>query len=137
VWARIAKDDDDGSATKLWSMGGRSVRLYRDEYHGSTTISYYEVLPREFPPLLVLDASGELRETYKVWAEGRKDLELLPTAERDYSSLTIHHLNIPSGLEAHRVPETRLDIVEAGIAAHFETGGEPLLNVVRKGSKPS
>jgi hypothetical protein len=74
----------------LW-MSGHDVRLYKDDFSGVTTITYRESLPREFAPLLVLDASGSLRLTYELWEKGRGNLVALFSPGKTYTNLTIHH----------------------------------------------
>ena len=66
----------------LW-MSGHDVRLHVDGCSGATTITYRESLPSEFAPLLVLDASGSLRQTYEFWEKGRGNLERVAFAGED------------------------------------------------------
>jgi hypothetical protein len=84
------KDESDAFHNLLW-MSGQEVRLHRGSHAGETTISYREVLPKEFAPLLVFNASGSLRLTYKLWEEGRRNLVRLSSPGKSYNNLTIHH----------------------------------------------
>ncbi|MBN8185066.1 hypothetical protein, partial [Roseibium aggregatum] len=52
-----------------------------------------DALPADLAPLLVLDASGRVKETYKCWQHHRKGLVRLRSAPKDYSALTVHILD--------------------------------------------
>src|SRR4029079_4026997 len=82
-------DFAETSAILTW-LGGRYVRIYRRQNQAPTMISYREVLPSEFAPLLVLDANGEQRTTYRLWEEERGNLQFLPSPTKTYGNLTIH-----------------------------------------------
>jgi hypothetical protein len=98
----------------LW-MSGQEVRLHRDSHAGATTISYRETLPKEFAPLLVLDASGSLRLTYKLWEEGRGNLIRLSSPGKSYDNLTIHHWDHAAGKSAHQ-DEAKVETLAEGIS---------------------
>jgi len=121
----------------LKRLNGSPVHILRDEYSGATAISYDEVLPDEFAPLLVLDANGQGRVSYQLWSKYRQDLVFLPSASKTYHNLTIHHLNLPAGKAAHRDEEKRGELVQAGTAAFFQVPPhESMLAIVRKAEKP-
>jgi hypothetical protein len=61
-------DELDSPGNILFRMAGRLVRLFRDPSSSAgdgTTITYRELLPKDLAPMLILDASGDLRVTYK------------------------------------------------------------------------
>jgi hypothetical protein len=136
--------DSDGKADEYASVGwalkrlsGAPVHILRDEYSGATAISYHEVLPDDFDPLLVLDANGHGRISYQLWSKYRGDLVFLPSASKTYHNLTIHHLNLPAGKAAHRDGEKRDELVQAGTAAFFEVPpDQSMVAIVRKPEKP-
>ncbi len=50
-------------------------------------------LPSDIAPLLVLDASGRVRQTYCYWEKHRGGLTRLHSASKSYSPLAIHVLD--------------------------------------------
>ena len=74
--ARLAFADDDKDAIEaLYGIQGRVVRVKKDNY-GTTTLQYQDILPDDLAPMLILDASGQQRKTYQLWATGRKGTEV-------------------------------------------------------------
>lgn len=53
-------------------------------------VGYADILPNDLAPMVILDASGRVRHTYKLWEENRGSLVRLKTAVKDYSKLTVH-----------------------------------------------
>ena len=94
-------------------------------------IYYFETLPTRLAPVLILDAYGHDRMFYKLWHDQRKNLKFLKRAPKRYNELTFHRVAIPAGKAAHRTPELKALIVEAGKKAHFKESG-PGLNAVHK-----
>lgn len=47
-------------------------------------------LPSDFAPVVILDASGRVRSTYRVWEQAGGLLHRLPVATNDYSRLRVH-----------------------------------------------
>jgi hypothetical protein len=76
TWEAFESDlfDDDSLGAKLLRLGGCEVRVHRDFEGDAAAIYYRELLPQNFAPLLILDASGELRVTYQVWQQWRGGL---------------------------------------------------------------
>ena len=64
-----------GSEVRLVDVGKGDVRLA-----GSA-----QQLPVDFAPAIILDASGRVRETYKLWEERKGGLVRLPSAANDLS----------------------------------------------------
>ncbi len=127
------------TGTKLVCQQGCAVRVHRDvtDAGGRTTISYRESLPLNFAPLLILDASGSLRLTYKAWAEGRGGLVQLRSPGKTYRNLTIYHWDHPAGKAAYRANDTQRDLAQAVAKAFSEVpANEQLLVIVRLHEKP-
>jgi hypothetical protein len=76
--------------TALWSLSGKTVSVRRDGAYGNTVLDYRETLPEGLAPLVILDASGRVRTTYRQWRENRGGLELLTPAPKRYDNLTVH-----------------------------------------------
>ena len=102
-WGALKELEQEGDLVRdvLW-LSGQEVRLYKDDFSGATAITYRECLPREFAPLLVLDASGSLRLTYELWEKGRCDLVDLFSPPKGYTNLTIHHWDQAAGKTAQQ-----------------------------------
>jgi hypothetical protein len=94
--AFLSHKEDRGAFEALCDLQGRLVRVKKDQY-GTTTLQYKDILPDDLAPMLILDASGQQRATYKLWATGRKTLHFLDSPQKDYAGLTIHHWNEGSG----------------------------------------
>lgn len=84
-----SRSRDRETAAALLIVAGRRVGVRRDGRSGSVMLDFREELPADLPPMLVLDASGRVRETYALWQESRQALEMLPAAVRDYAPLTV------------------------------------------------
>lgn len=78
------------AASALWLLSGKKVSVRRENRSGNTLISFQETLPADLAPLLVLDASGRVRTTYREWQRGRGGIEMLPSAIKSYRNLTVH-----------------------------------------------
>ena len=85
-----ASDQELQAATRLWRLSGQTVTLRRDGRYGLVLVHYREHLPADLPPLLVLDASGRVRETYRLWEQHRGGLVRLKGAAKNYGNLTVH-----------------------------------------------
>ena len=81
------------TASGLFAMSGRTIRVHRENYaeggQGRVFVSYEETHPADFAPLLVLDASIRVKQTYQD-AIAFRGLNLLRSATKDYSPLTVH-----------------------------------------------
>jgi hypothetical protein len=73
----------------LWTMLGRTVNIVKQGKRDAA-ISYEDNFYEALKPILVLDASGRVRDAYAFWEESRKDLVRLKAGSKDYSNLTIH-----------------------------------------------
>lgn len=82
------------TASMLWSMAGCVARVRFDtpsptEKGGRRSLVSYSEDLVGFPPLLILDASGSVRETYRQWQQSRRGLKIVATARKSYANLTI------------------------------------------------
>lgn len=86
-------DDDRLTAAALFFIAGKLIRVRRETYaqdgEGRVVISYQDTLPDDLVPLLVLDASIRVRQTYAD-AVAHRGVQMLPSAVKDYSPLTVH-----------------------------------------------
>ena len=89
VFSGCRAQEDAENALFLSIMSGRTVRAKRSGKHPVAVLSYREELAHDLPPMLVLDASGRIRETYRLWEGSRGNIERLPSAVRDYSPLVV------------------------------------------------
>lgn len=91
------KDEDDRDAIEaLWRLSGRTVNVRRDQF-GNAALGYHDVFPEDLGPLLILDASGPLRQVYTDWSTERKNLRGLYSPKKLYNGLTVHLWNKGSG----------------------------------------
>jgi hypothetical protein len=84
----------------IFDLFGRSATVRRDGRKGCSLVTYRDTLPKDLMPILVLDASGRVRTTYKFWAEQRGGLRMLPAAPKNYDGLTINVWNRAGGKSA-------------------------------------
>jgi|SRR5271166_766410 len=77
------------TAEALLTMCGSAARVQSDGTRGNAVLSYRNTLPDDLKPLLVLDASARVRATYSLMATSRGDVVNLPSAEKDYSPMTV------------------------------------------------
>ncbi|TPL84060.1 hypothetical protein FJ950_17860 [Mesorhizobium sp. B2-3-14] len=89
-------EEQRATAHALYSLSGHVVNVRRDG-NNNITLGYNELLPADLAPMLVLDASGDLRQTYDFWERYRQTLERLPSPKKSYSGLTIRHRNTAAG----------------------------------------
>lgn len=105
-------DDDRKAVEVLWKLSGRTVRV-RNDNKGKVALDYEDAFPDDLGPLLICDASGHLRQTYRFWHDDRKGLRFLYSPGKDYSGLTIHHWNRGSGKDQFsRKKKNRWDIYD-------------------------
>ena len=81
------------AATALFALSGRAIRVHRENYakggQGRVFVAYKETHPADFSPLLVLDASIRVKQTYRD-AITFRDVTPLRSAVKDYSPLAVH-----------------------------------------------
>ena len=85
------RERDREVALALLVVNGRRVRVRIDGLNGAAMLTFREELPADLMPMLVLDASGRVRQTYALWRDrpGSQSIVMLPSAIRDYSPLTV------------------------------------------------
>jgi hypothetical protein len=106
-------DSSRDTAEALWYLSGRTVRVRRDPLNGTTTLDYEDILPDDLAPMLILDASGDLRQTYRFWADERRNLRRLYSPRKSYSGLTIRHFDKRAGKRANWSPEAVKELAES------------------------
>jgi hypothetical protein len=65
--AAVKGDAPAGTVDALWHLFGRIVSVRRDGAPGNTLLEYRDTLSPDIAPLLVMDASARVRETYHLW----------------------------------------------------------------------
>ena len=111
---------DREAARTLWNLSGKEVRVRKD-MRGTTVLHYRNHLPNDFFPVVILDASGRVRTTYRNWQNDRGDLVILTTAPKRYDNLSIHVWDRGGGKKAFR--NKAGELIE-GIAATINTKPE-------------
>jgi hypothetical protein len=86
----------------LYALSGRVVMVRRTSNTSAvlTAIDSRDAIPDDLAPVVILDASGRVRETYKRWEKDRGGLVCLPSAAKEYSNLTIKVMNCAAGKTA-------------------------------------
>lgn len=98
--ALLRFDGDDKEAIEaLYCLQGRLVRVAKDQY-GTVTLHYDDILPDDLAPMLILDASGQQRKTYELWARDRKGLKFLYSPQKAYKGLQIYHWDKGAGKQS-------------------------------------
>lgn len=105
----------------LWYLSGKTVVVRRDGKDGNTVLNYRETLPEDLAPLLVLDASGRVRETYAEMERGRSNIVRLKTAAKRYDRLTVNVWKTGGGKGSFAKGEHRAQELIDGIASTINT----------------
>jgi hypothetical protein len=87
---RKLKDDQRMAISSLWYLSGKAVTIRKDGPYGNTVIDYKDTLPEDLAPMVILDASGRVRETYRDIEESRGTLVRLKSATKRYDKLTVN-----------------------------------------------
>ncbi len=122
-----------GTASALWFLSGKVVAVRTEGFKGNTVIDYKETLPHDLAPVVVLDASGRVRATYREWEDRRGGLVRLRTAEKAYDNLTIHCWRTAGSKSAFR--RQGMDLVEGIVAAINSKPHEQWLVVHHKATR--
>jgi hypothetical protein len=128
------KDDQRMALSSLWFLSGKTVTIRRDGDMGNTVIDYRDTLPDDLAPMVILDASGRVRDTYRDIEQNRGTLVRLKTAVKRYDNLTVHLWQTGGGKQAFKTNGSKLI---AGIAKTIDTKPSERWLVVthRKGNK--
>lgn len=99
---------------RLMDLEHSTARKANDNTAVAMLFNWTQVIPADFAPVLVFDASGRVRSTYTA-LEWNGDLCRLSAAPKDYSTVNVHLHNVASSRTAWR--EQRLELVShvAGI----------------------
>lgn len=81
---------DTATVDALWYLSGKTVTAFTDAGYGSTVLDYRETLPADLAPMVILDASGRVRSTYRDMEKSRQMLVPLLTAPKRYDRLTVN-----------------------------------------------
>lgn len=104
------------AATVLYRLSGKTATVRYDGQNVNTVLDYHDTLPDDFAPVLVLDASGRVRETYALWSKYRKNLRPLGGAAKSYRNLTVHHWQQGGGKSAFRDPRQHCQLIDGIVA---------------------
>ncbi len=128
---------DDGSPLETLLEQQEQGLAVRADHKGNAVLHYAEVLPDDFAPFLITDASGELRGLYPYWDRGRGKIVHLESGEKRYEGLTIHHWDHKSGTGTHFNNAVRLTLAQAAASVFSRVpANDEVLFIVRKPSKP-
>lgn len=95
---RLCSSDEEKSATEaLWGLAGMQCRVMKNPNEGSSTLQYVNHLPEDLAPMLILDASGQMRATYQYWHDSRGNLRRLFSPRKYFHGATFHHWDKGSG----------------------------------------
>lgn len=106
------------SARDLRVLNGRRAGVFVENRGRGTILSYHQRLPEDLRPILVLDASIRVRQTYKDMLGHRQGFVQVAQAVKDYEDLTVHVWNTPGSKDAFS--KGGAGIVE-GVASAIET----------------
>lgn len=87
---RQFREDERAALSSLWFISGKRVSVRRDGKYGGALIDYKETLPVDLAPMVILDASGRVRATYRDMEDERGMLVRLRSAPKSYAPLTVH-----------------------------------------------
>jgi hypothetical protein len=95
----VGRADDAQAIRDLWYLSGRAITVRREQ--GKTLlVDYRKVLPEDFGPVLVFDASGRVSATYRLWQKYRGGVVMLSAAPKQYDDLSIHLWDEAGGKDA-------------------------------------
>ncbi|MEA1675251.1 hypothetical protein [Nitrospirillum sp. BR 11163] len=86
---RLSSDDRD-ILQQLTALSGQHC-VVRHHQNKRFLLGKATPIPADIAPVVILDASGRVRETYALWERHRGNLKRLEGAAKDYGHLTIHH----------------------------------------------
>lgn len=98
---------------QLTALAGRTAIIQDSNLYGRELVAASQPLPADFAPAIILDASGRVRQTYRVWERHGGNLVRLPEAANDYGRLTIHHWHRAASRDALKNPTSRQAILQA------------------------
>ena len=111
------RDDERAAISSLWYVSGKTVTIRRDGRFGNAVLDFKQTLPNDLAPMVILDASGRVRQTY-VDLEANGGLVRLLSAPKRYDPLTVHVWRTGGGKSAFTDNGAKLT---AGIAKTIDT----------------
>jgi hypothetical protein len=124
-WGKVGSVEVAKTLSALAGHDARLVNVQNDLWLAGAA----PTLPADFAPALVLDASGRVRETYRLWEARKDDLKRLPTAHNDYRDMTINVWKRAAGKRTLSEQAARMDIAQAIAEKMNERLGEEWLVV--------
>ena len=100
--AKKQSPEVSGVMDALRSLSGSYVRVLKSHRNIEMALHIRDALPIDISPMLVLDASGSVRQTYCAWSEYRGGLIHLPSVRKNYSPLTVHFMKRGGGKDSWR-----------------------------------
>lgn len=119
-------------AVDLWALFGRKAVVCNDGMKGQTLVSIRDSVPADIAPMVILDASGRVRNAYRRWPESFVRLHRLNSAPKRYDQLTCHVWTIGSGQTAYNDAEDRQVRCNGILEAINSKPSEPWLVVCHK-----
>ena len=118
----------------LYALSGRSLRVSRSGKEGKviTALNSRDAIPDDLAPVVILDASGRVRETYRQW-EAKGNLVRLPPAAKNYRNLTVHVMDKGSGKSAWS--QDKASVLAQEIAKLIDSKPEEQWLVIHHGRK--
>lgn len=123
--------DEQETIRRLLALSNKTC-VVRHHQERRYLVGFVEHLPDDLAPVVILDASGRVRESYRLWEEHRQTLQRLPSAVKDYGNLRIHHWNQGGGKAAFADDDTARMITEAIAEVINGKPGEPWLIIHHK-----
>jgi hypothetical protein len=117
------KGNDAKLLSDLPFFADREGVVVRCNAQGASLAGSVLPLPDDFAPCLILDASGRIRESYKMM-EANGILQRLPSFTADYSRLNIHHWNRAASRSALMNDAARLEVLSSVAELISEGPGE-------------
>jgi len=121
-------EEDKASAQAAFKLSGQTTRAHRSRWDFAS-IRFEECLPPDLSPLLVLDASGLVRETYGLWRKYRKGITLLHSPAKDFTPLTTYQWEIGAGRSSYSAKKN-LDVLAKGFARQIDKHPDEKLFVI-------
>ena len=94
------KDAQLSVVNSLFFLSGKIVTVRRDGKYGNTVLDFRDTLPEDLAPMIIMDASGRVRETYHDMEVSRGSLVKLKTATKKYDNLTVNVWSTGGGKSA-------------------------------------
>jgi len=117
---------------QLKLAAGRKLLIMNDKCYGMALVGSGPKLPDDLAPLVILDGSASIRQTYKEWDKARGNLVWLPAGQNSYEKVRFNVWKRSSGQTALRAPDELNVILEHVSAVMLLRPKEPWLVVCHK-----